>query len=231
VARDADQLYIDEKDRVWIPVETTILGRRFSEAWKIGAEMLAEREYAIIETREAWKVYRPLHLPDEAVLTAVPTREEIWPLFREDLKIQERTLISDRVRKIQQRLEEDPGDVLSLNALGILLAKNGYLRQAEARFREVIELEPDFAGGYSNLANVFYEREKYAEAEEGYLKALELDPASPEVHVELALTYCETGRFDRARVHYRLAMELGAGDGEDGSAGRRGGAVARRQFG
>jgi ligand-binding sensor domain-containing protein len=217
VARDASQLYIDGQDRVWIPVETTLLGESFSEAWKVGAAMLAERKYEIIEIKEAWKRYPPLHLPDDPVLTAVPARSDIWPLFEQDLKIQERTLISDRVKKIQQRLDAVPGDIAALNELGILLAKSGYLRQAEARFRRVVSLAPEFSGGHSNLANVLYERELYDEAVERYHASLEIDPANPEVHVELALTYCETGRFDMARVHYRLAMELGGrpGNGEE----------------
>jgi ligand-binding sensor domain-containing protein len=224
VARDVSQLYIDGQDHVWVPVETTLLGKSFSEAWKVGAAMLQERKYEIIEIKEAWRRYPPLHLPDEPVLAAVPTRSDIWPLFEQDLKIQERTLISDRVKKIQQRLEAAPGDVSSLNQLGILLAKNGYLRQAEARFRRVVELAPGFSGGHSNLANVLYERELYDEAVEHYRVSLDIDPGSPEVHVELALTYCETGRFDKAREHYRLAMELGNRSGNGGetvTAGER----------
>jgi len=210
LARDAGLLHVDEQDRVWIPVETTLLGRSFSEAWRMGARMLQERKYEIIEVKEAWKKYPPIHLPDEAPTLAVPTRREIWPLFEQDLKIQEQTLVSGRVKKLQQKLAGNPADVAALNSLGILLAKNGYLRQAEARFRKVVDLAPGFSGGHSNLANVLYEREVYEEAIGRYLQSLEIDPASPHVHVELALTYCEVGRFDKAREHYRLAMDLEA---------------------
>jgi hypothetical protein len=208
LTRDAALLYVDEQDRVWVPVETTLLGKSFSEAWRTGARMLEERKYEIIEIKEAWKKYPPILLPDEAPTLAVPSRREIWPLFEQDLKIQEQTLVGGRVMKLQRKLVKHPADVAALNSLGILLAKHGYLLQAEARFRKVVDLAPGFAGGHSNLANVLYEREVYEEAIERYLQSLAIDPASPEVHVELALTYCEVGRFDRAREHYRLAMDL-----------------------
>lgn len=219
LTRERDLLFIDEQDRVWVPVETTLLGKTFTEAWRVGARMLKERQYKILEVKEAWRKYAPIQLREGGPAVTAPGRDEIWALFKEDLRLQEQTLVSGRVRELQRRLREDSGDVAALNTLAVLLAKNGYLRQAAGRFSRVIGLAPSFPGGHSNLGNVLYEQGRYEEAIEHYHEALALDPDSPEVHVELALTYCEVGRFDLARKHYRMAMNLSGDAGPAAAVG------------
>jgi tetratricopeptide (TPR) repeat protein len=206
LTRDDALLHIDGQDRVWIPVEVTLLGGTFTEAWRVGAQVMRERPYEVVEIKEAWKKYAPLHLTGKGQPAVAPGREEIWTLFREDVRLQEQTLISGEARELQMKLRENPADRRALNSLGVLLAKNGYLRQAAEHFLRVVELLPAFPGGYSNLGNVLYEQERYEEAIDRYLEALRLVPESPGVNVELALTYCEVGKFDLAREHYRRAM-------------------------
>jgi ligand-binding sensor domain-containing protein/tetratricopeptide (TPR) repeat protein len=208
---DAKVLYVDEEERIWVPVEVTILGESFTEAWRKGGKEMRERQFAIIDVNKAWGRYAPLRLPEEAAEVAVPTRREVWRLFEKDLKLQQINLVSRDVSNFLSRLEKDPDDMQALNGLAVLLAKSGFLKQAAARFQRVVDEDPSFAGGHSNLANVFYEQERYEEAIEKYLRALELEPSSPEVHVELALTYCEIGEFIPARAHYELAMKLAPG--------------------
>jgi tetratricopeptide (TPR) repeat protein len=214
LTKDPGLLHVDGKDRIWIPVEVTLLGKTFTEAWKTGARMLAERSYRVVEMKKAWEKYAPLQLGGEVGKIPLPTREQIGALFDEDLRLQEQTLVSEEIRRLRDILKENPGNVAVQNSLGVMLARKGYLRQAAGRFRRVIELAPSFAGGHGNLANVLYEQEKYEEAIRAYLESLRLDPASPEVNVELALTYCEVGRFGLARKHYGAAMDLSKGSGD-----------------
>ncbi len=222
LTKNLDLLHVDDLERIWIPVEVTLLGRSFTEAWRTGARMLRERKFAVIEMKEAWRKYAPLQLPSPAAEVAVPTREQVLPLFTEDLRLQEENLVSDRLRRLQYRVDADPADWRAVNSMGVLLAANGYLTLASEKFLQVVEMSPDFPGGYSNLGNVRYEQERYGDATELYKRALALEPQSPEVHVELALTYCELGQFGLAKEHYMAAMQI---DPELGRAG--GGAGAR----
>ena len=129
------------------------------------------------------------------------------------------------MRELAQRIAADPKDAAALNALGVLLARRGYLGRAAAHFERVIELLPEFAGGYGNLGNILYEQGKYPDAVRRYEEALARSER-PEVHVELALTWCEIGKFDRAREHYRRAMQI-----DQSLAPRRSGAARRRRRG
>jgi ligand-binding sensor domain-containing protein len=207
LARDPGLLHVDSRNRVWVPVETTLVGGSFSAAWESAAATLASRRYAVIEIKQAWQKYSPLRPREPAPEIVAPPAAAVRPLFAEDLRRQEEALTSPRMRELVQRLAVDPGDAAALNALGILLARRGYLGRAAAHFERVIELLPDFAGGYGNLGNILYEQGKYQEAVRRYEESLERSER-PEVHVELALTWCEIGKFDRAREHYVRAMQI-----------------------
>jgi tetratricopeptide (TPR) repeat protein len=207
LARDPGLLHVDARGRVWVPVETTLIGRPFSAAWDAAAATLASRRFTVIGMKEAWRKYAPLRPRGAAPEIVAPPFEAVRALVVEDLRRQEEALTSPAMRELAKRVAADPADAGALNALGVLLARRGYLGRAAANFERVIELRPDFAGGYGNLGNVLYEQGRYPEAVKRYEEALARAEA-PEMHVELALTWCELGRFDRAREHYRRAMEM-----------------------
>ncbi len=207
LARDPGLLRVDARGRVWVPVEVTLVGGSFSDAWESAAATLATRPHAVIELREAWKKYPPLRPREPAPDINAPPTAAVRALFAEDLRRQEEALTSPRMRELAQRIALEPQDAVALNALGVLLARHGYLGRAAAHFERVIELLPDFAGGYGNLGNILYEQGKYPEAVRRYEEAL-ARAERPEVHVELALTWCEVGKFDRAREHYQRAMQI-----------------------
>ncbi|MBI2502556.1 MAG: hypothetical protein HYW07_04910 [Candidatus Latescibacteria bacterium] len=71
--------YVIRGDRVWVPVEVTLVGEGFVRAWQAGAEEMvkvrAERE-RVVDTQAAWEEYSPASpgfegkvvVPDKAVL-------------------------------------------------------------------------------------------------------------------------------------------------------------------
>ena len=60
--------------------------------------------------------------------------------------------------------------------MGITLKELGRLDEAEASFRQAIELKPDYAEAHSNLGNILKELGRLDEAEASYKKALSIDP-------------------------------------------------------
>ena len=197
------------RGRVWVPVETTLVGQPFSAAWEAAAATLASRRFTVIGHEGGLEEVRPAAAAASRRRRSSRRRSRaVRALVAEDLRRQEEALTSPRMRELAQRVAADPADADAVNALGVLLARRGYLGRAAAHFERVIELRPDFAGGYGNLGNVLYEQGRYPEAVKRYDEALARTEL-PEVHVELALTWCELGRFERAREHYRRAMELG----------------------
>ncbi len=207
VSRERGLLHVDDEGRVWIPVEVTMLGKPFSEAWRTGGEILRSRKHAIIDVADAWETYPPVVPPSAPALVEPPSPETLAVLLDRDMRLQEEALTTPAVQELKKQVTEHPDDARAHNALGILLAESGYLSQASRHFTRVTELAGKAPGGWSNLANVLYEQGRYEQAVEHYILSLKRKEV-PQVLVELALTLCEVGRFEEARRHFGRAMAL-----------------------
>ncbi|MBI2505116.1 MAG: PorV/PorQ family protein [Candidatus Latescibacteria bacterium] len=71
--------YLARDERLWVPVEVTLLGKSFREAWRTAVEecLRLEKEGRLIavDTQEAWKSYPPSSPPFE-IAVAVPEKEQ-----------------------------------------------------------------------------------------------------------------------------------------------------------
>ncbi len=63
--------------------------------------------------------------------------------------------------------------------LGIALAAQDRLGEAETAFRQALDLDPDFAPAWSELGIVLRRQGRFQEAEEAYARALQADPDYP----------------------------------------------------
>lgn len=91
---------------------------------------------------------------------------------------------------------------------GRRLAEEGRHREAEAQFREVLEIREPTAGDLTNLAATVAAQGRSQEALELYERALELDPDHAGAHNNRALALLGLGRLDDAEAGFRRALEL-----------------------
>jgi tetratricopeptide (TPR) repeat protein len=98
------------------------------------------------------------------------------------------------------------------NSLGAAYRAAGRLVEAEASYRQALQLKPDFAEAYNNLANVLMERGQRAEALARYRQAILTRPGCAEAHNNLgqALLQGELTPTDlsEAAIHFREALRL-----------------------
>jgi Flp pilus assembly protein TadD len=81
-------------------------------------------------------------------------------------------------------------------------------REAESRYRTIVQAEPSRADVHNNLGQALLNQDRLDEAATCFQRALELRPASPEVHNNLALTLERQGRAEEALGHFREAVRL-----------------------
>ena len=93
-------------------------------------------------------------------------------------------------------------------ALGGLCESQQRVAEAEAYFRQAVELLPLDAAVYCRLGNVLLPQGKHAEAETVYRRCLQLQPQSIEALVNLGFVVGELNRLDESRVCYERAREL-----------------------
>jgi tetratricopeptide (TPR) repeat protein len=91
---------------------------------------------------------------------------------------------------------------------GNRILKAGDTRGAEACFRELIRLLPDFAEAHARLGKLLDQEGMPAEAERHYLQSIALNPDQGEIHISLGVLLTSRKRFEEAEAHYRRALEL-----------------------
>ncbi len=91
------------------------------------------------------------------------------------------------------------GRAMTATTLGSVYLQEGRLHEAETEFRQVIDLLPRAASGYSNLALVFVRSGRYREAETQLHRALDRDTTEVSTYLLLAKIYELTGRPEESR--------------------------------
>jgi Flp pilus assembly protein TadD len=95
------------------------------------------------------------------------------------------------------------------NTLGIVYARRGYLRFAEAAFQRVLQAEPDNTRALANLAEVYARTDRMALAQPLYVRLAQLEPQPPFHYYEQGMAALARGDAKTART--LLARELARG--------------------
>lgn len=79
---DDRSLFVEKNENVWIPVEITLAGEPFVQAWKEGAKELNatlsnNQEVGFYLSTEAWNEYVPVTLEEFGWEPDVPTKGQI----------------------------------------------------------------------------------------------------------------------------------------------------------
>jgi tetratricopeptide (TPR) repeat protein len=75
------------------------------------------------------------------------------------------------------------------------------------RFRQTVELEPDFAEAWNNLGNVLGQLGRFTEAVEAYRRAVSLDPDWADARYGLADLLDESGQATEAAEHWHQLLD------------------------
>jgi tetratricopeptide (TPR) repeat protein len=208
--QNAGDFFLSEKEyvlwdnRIWIPVETTLFGSSFSDAWRNGAEeYYTRKERGFINellVSEAQGTFRPGVVPDIDI--EVPTSAQIAELFDRDLAFFDNRL--DRIA-LSSGVSLDSAE--GLYDAGAAYLRLSQLERAETSFTDAIKMDPNMADAYNALGVVLTRRRQYNEAIELFTKALELNANDAGFRINIALAYHLQGRSTDAEQAYQLAVD------------------------
>lgn len=108
-------------------------------------------------------------------------------------------------------LVHHPDDAPTWNALGLLHEEAGEVAEAEAAWRQALELDPGYSKPWSNLGRVQLERGELEAAERSLVGAVDAGPRNAVARVNLAALLSRRGRLEEAVARYREATELAPG--------------------
>ena len=122
---------------------------------------------------------------------------------------QRQQLFASSVPVLRKILAQEPDSLQGLFWLGAALERSGEWIEAETRFRQVLELEPDFAPALNYLGYMWADKgENLREAVELVLRAVSLEPENGAYVDSLGWAYFQLGRYEEARGHLERASEL-----------------------
>ncbi len=206
-----DNMYVIYDGRLWIPVETTLLGSAFVPAWEKGAATYykwKDKGLTILDIHTSWDKYKPATLPDVNLKQADISRAEIEKKFPSDymsvLKISSQT----KTRRYLNAIQKNPSDVDAHLQMGIILAKAGDREEAMKYFDKVLALDARSSAAMNNRGNIFMIEDKYQDAQKAYLAATQISPGDANIWVNLARAYKATREIKKAKAAFVKAQSL-----------------------
>jgi protein O-mannosyl-transferase len=118
------------------------------------------------------------------------------------------TLFSDVIEKESYSDKANPYLSMPYNNRGVHLKKEKKLKEAAADFKKAIAMNPKYASGYLNLANIDFDAGKDDSALEGYNKTLELEPKNAKALSSRGSVYGKKGQNDIALADLTKALEI-----------------------
>ena len=206
-----DNMYAIYDGRLWIPVETTLLGSAFVPAWEKGAATYykwKDKGMTVLDAHVSWEKYKPASLPELNLKQSEIPRAEIEKKFPSDymsvLKISSQT----KTRRYLNAIKTNPSDVDAHLQMGIILAKAGDRDEAMRYFDKVLTLEPKSSAAMNNRGNIFMIEDKYQDAQKAYLAATQMAPGDANIWVNLARAYKATKEIKKAKAAFVKAQSL-----------------------
>lgn len=104
--------------------------------------------------------------------------------------------------------QENYGNALLWNKLGISYQLEMDYRQAQKAYKESSRRKPDFGEPWNNLGTIYFLTGKYHKSLKYYRQAIALNPNSASFHMNLGASYSKMKKYPEAVEQYRAALEL-----------------------
>ena len=72
----------------------------------------------------------------------------------------------------------------------------------------IIKSDPKNAGAYVQLANAYFDAQRYPDAIKWYEEGIKLDPKNPDASTDLGVSYYYAGRTDDALKQFEISLKL-----------------------
>jgi len=197
-------------ERVWIPVETTMIGKSFLEAWVEGADIYARwkgnPDSRTATVQDAWAEYEPELPPGAAPKVTPPASDEITRRQTVDvdtLRVWQQQYLEEKYLKPlehSQNLDAEGG-------AGLLLAREGRYPEAEAKLSMVLQSRPEDPVAQNSMGNVALLNGRPDEALQHYLAAQALAADDPGLILNEGLARWARGDRSGADSAFARAVE------------------------
>jgi hypothetical protein len=164
-------------NKVWVPVEITMVQESFEKAWQTGAREWRENDSKdqsmLFPTRTSWQIYQavgfregsPIQLPDRAEVSAEFVKNINGFVERE---------IYPQESRIKAQMDQSNDENKYVNKLAVLYARYGFYDRALPLLMEIVQ-NYEYKPALMNLGNIFFVRQDFESARAYYQRVLDID--------------------------------------------------------
>jgi DNA-binding beta-propeller fold protein YncE/Tfp pilus assembly protein PilF len=201
-------------DSLWLPIETTMAGKPFTQAVDQAAstwrKMASSKDAHFIALADARKSYDPVSLAKEEWRADSPDKAKLQAAFKSDAEKLDEQRFALLKRHYQKMLDADSQDRTALLGLGILEAQSGKSDDAKKHFEAVLSADSGDASALNNLGNLAYAKGNYKEASASYEKAAAADGSDAGILLNVARAKVKLGDSSGAKSAVDAAVKLDA---------------------
>ncbi len=195
----------------WIPLEATMLGSPFLDAWKQGAQeyhrWADKGQVTPIDIHEAWKTYEPATLREMAGGPKAPARQAVEAKFLPDWKALVNLRWQTSVAAANQAATANGSGDPWLQ-LGLIAVEFHRYDEAKENFNKARKDPSSAAAAFNNLGNLALLKGDLPGSETLYKDSMQIDPADAEVSINLARVYLKSKLRSKALTAFSHAMGL-----------------------
>ena len=177
--------YVVRENTVWIPLETTIINKPFSEAWSMGASgyyktVDANGKLDLMDVRKSWEVSPPSNLASDEKIAATPAAADIEKLLSADalsISAANNEMATQKVAYLKSQNNEK-----SANEAAVILANAG-------KYDDAINTISSYksASTQNNLGNIYLLKGDSLNAFNSYSAALSTDAKDGGINLNMGL--------------------------------------------
>ncbi|MBL1353724.1 MAG: tetratricopeptide repeat protein [Zetaproteobacteria bacterium] len=207
-----DDLLAIVDGKVWIPIEATLVGATFSEAWVEGAKKFQryskDGRLKPLYMHKIWQTVNPVTLPPANFKVQAPDQKLVSTLIKRESHILLLKAVGRLIAPYQNMLAFDAGNIEAQMQIAIIYAKNGLYEDAIHGFEGIIGMDKRNSAALNNLGNAYYLLKNYNKAIEYYQEAAALMPNNANVLVNIAMSYYQHGDVKYAVKVFKNAISI-----------------------
>jgi tetratricopeptide (TPR) repeat protein len=148
-------------NRIWLPIETTVLSNGFVTALEAAAQRIAEaggpEQAGFVTTEHSWTIYPTIPIPPTELNITLPPEDEIRYRYQASGNDLTERVYLTALRRMESSRSNLSGEALvrHLGRMGALHTRFGETEAAESALREAIATDPGALVPSINLATLY----------------------------------------------------------------------------
>ncbi|MBL4711151.1 MAG: tetratricopeptide repeat protein [Gammaproteobacteria bacterium] len=204
-----DDLLIIRDAEVWIPIEATMIGQSFSEAWAEGASKYhkfnKENKVNVVLLGDAWKKFKPVTLKPAPYSIAMPETLRVQSMVQRETEILLEKSLDRLVTPYRALVSMDEDNVRARLQVAIIYAKYGLYDAANREFDEILTFDADNSAVFNNRGNIYFTQKDYERAIENYSYAEKLSANDAGIKMNISMANYQLGNLSFASNKYEEA--------------------------